>query len=237
MRTTGFDLGVLPKRNLPTIHNRVYYDNEGGRRWEMSSTPEQFDLLSPRPKDLPENYLNAKAFLISAMSLEAQEELVSWLNKHTKSIIALDPQEGYVVGNERRLKSMISGIEIFLPSEVEVKMMLGHQNWPVAARELAAMGPQIVVIKRGEKGVLVYDRENDMYFQQSPIPGEVVDTTGAGDAFCGGFMAAYVHDPQDLPKAARAGSISASFAISSFGMTTLLEAKLVDGLRLLKELT
>ena len=135
-----------------------------------------------------------------------------------------------------RLKSMISGVEIFLPSEVEVKMMLSHQDWAVAAQELAAMGPRIVVIKRGEKGVLVYDRENDMYFKQSPIPGEVVDTTGAGDAFCGGFMAAYLHDPQDLPKAARAGSISALFAISSFGMSTLLESKSVDGLRLVKEL-
>jgi len=236
MRTTGFDLGVLPERNLPTIHNRVYYDKEGGRHWEILSTPEQFDLLSPRPKDIPENYLHAKAFLISAMSLEAQEELVLWLNKHTKSVIALDTQEDYVVGNERRLKSMISGVEIFLPSEAEVKMMLGHQDWPVAAQELAAMGPRIVVIKRGENGVLVYDRENDIYFKQSPIPGRVVDTTGAGDAFCGGFMASYLHNPNDLPQAARSGSISALFAISSFGMTTLLESKSADGLRLVKEI-
>ena len=90
--------------------------------------------------------------------------------------------------------------------------------------------PELRKYKRylGKDGALVYERNSDDWFIQPAQPVQVVDTTGAGDAFCGGFMAAYLQDRNDLRQAARAGSISASFAVASFGMQALLDAQLEE---------
>jgi ribokinase len=100
---------------------------------------------------------------------------------------------------------------------------LGQQDLLAAARELADSGPPLVVIKNGKDGAFVYDRYSGDWFIQPAQTGKVVDTTGAGDSFCGGFMAAYLQNQKDLRRAARAGSISASFAVASFGMQALLD--------------
>jgi ribokinase len=225
MRATGFDLENLPLRDVPTIRTRIFYDAQGGRRWEILASEQEFHILSPRPEDIPEHYLRAQAFLILAMTLAAQENLIEWLRKHTPATLALDTQEDYVVGNEKRVLDLVPQVDIFMPSAVEVVQLLGHRDWLRAAQEFTNMGAKIVVIKCGEEGVFVLNRETGEWFEQVPVSTKIADTTGAGDAFCGGFMAAYIQDPADLRKAALAGSISASFAIASFGMDALLKAK------------
>lgn len=229
MRTTGFDPEIMPVRDIPVIRNRIFYDAHGGRRWEVLASEEAFNILSPRPEDIPEHFCKAQSHLILAMSLDAQENLIQWLRKNTKSTLALDTQEDYVAGNEDRILSLVSLVDVFMPSAVEVVQLLGHHDWTVAAAEFANLGPKVVVIKLGAEGVLVFDRETgDRLEQESLAEKEVVDTTGAGDAFCGGFMAAYLLDPYDLKRAALAGTISASFAVASFGMDALLKAKPTD---------
>ena len=224
MRAAGFDPQELPLRQAPTIRNRIYYDAQGGRRWEILATEEEFHILSPTPQDIPPSYLQAEAFLILAMTLRAQEALLPWLREHTRAIIALDTMEDYVSGNETRIRRLIPQVDIFMPSTSEAGKLAGHSDWLAAARQFAAMGPSLVVIKTGEEGALVYERKADSWFQQPATPVKVVDTTGAGDAFCGGFMAAYLQDPADLRRAARLASISASYAVASFGMNALLSA-------------
>lgn len=214
----------LARRPVETIRNRVYYDSSGGRRWELFCTDEAFDILSPRPEDLPQAYRQAQAYLISAMSLEAQEELVSWLRDHTTALIALDTKEDYIAGNEERLWALIGRLDIFLPSAAEVVQLVGHADWSLAAQMFSASGPQTVVIKRGADGALIYDGSTYTWFNQPALPLRVVDATGAGDAFCGGFLAGCVQDSSDLRRAARMGAISSSYAIADFGMDGLLAA-------------
>ncbi|MDX1413788.1 MAG: PfkB family carbohydrate kinase [Candidatus Promineifilaceae bacterium] len=235
MREVGFDPHTLPLREMPVIHNRVYYDADGGRRWENNTTLEEFRILSPCPEDIPPSYLDAEAFLILAMALEAQEELISWLKEHTKAIVALDTQEDYVAGNEERIRRLISQVDICLPSTIEVTNLLGHADLPEAAQEIAEFGPPLVVIKNGKDGALIYDCGSDSWFIQPAQPGQVVDTTGAGDSFCGGFMAAYLQNGNDLRRAALAGSISASYAVASFGMKALLGARSEDADQILQQ--
>lgn len=228
MSRAGFDPRLQPRREGQGMHNRIYYDAEGGRRWENTTTLAEFDDLSPQPGDIPASYLGAKAFLVLAMTLTAQEKMVSWLREHTTAIVALDTLEEYVIGNEERLKRLLSRVDICMPSAIEVTRLLKHDDFPAAAQQLAESGPAVVVIKNGKDGALVYDRDAGELFIQSAQSGPVVDTTGAGDAFCGGFMAAYVQSGGDLQQAARAGSISASYAVASFGMAALLAANPED---------
>lgn len=222
IRDANLSVAGLPARDCPTLHNQVVYDDSGGRDWTLYNAPEDFDTLSPRSGDVPEAFLGADRVLISAMALSAQEDLVPFFKRQTTARVALDPQEDYIAGNVPRLAALISAVDIFLPSEDEVTKLTGCRDWSRAARQFAGMGPRIVVIKRGGAGALLYDAARDMEFHLPPCPGApVVDTTGAGDSFCGAFMAALGTHPPEI--AALAGAAAASFTVAGYGAAPLLE--------------
>ncbi|KKC32813.1 carbohydrate kinase family protein [Devosia psychrophila] len=220
----GLSVAGMARRDLPTLHNRVAYEANGDRTWTLYASEEAFDVLSPLPADIPVAFGNARAFLILAMTLPAQRRLVTTLKASRSAIVALDPQEDYIFGNEADLRAMIGQVDIFLPSAEEVRRLLATEDWSAAARSFAALGPRLIVIKLGTDGCLVYDAVNDVEFTVPAYPGaQVVDTTGAGDSFCGAFMAAYLQDPADLRGAARAGAVAASFTVGGYGVDPLFE--------------
>jgi sugar/nucleoside kinase (ribokinase family) len=217
----GWNLAGFPKRNVPTTRNWIVYEYDGRRTWIIRSDPDDFYELSPISVDVPPSFLSAKAFLILAMDLKAQEELAPFL-KSQGAIVALDPQEDNIVGNQAIVFEMLKSIDIFLPSQEEVHRLLGHRDYERAAREFSEYGSRVVVIKLGSEGALIYDKDLQRYWHIPVYPTTVVDTTGAGDSFSGGFMAMYVKS-RDLLKSGLAGAVSASFAIEDFGHTHMLK--------------
>jgi ribokinase len=107
-------------------------------------------------------------------------------------------------------------VDVFLPSEQEVRSLLGAVGLWEAATLFGEAGPEVVVIKVGGKGSLVYDRHSQRRWRVPAYPVDVVDVTGAGDAYCGGLMVGYeeTHDPL---LAACYGAVSASFVLQGFG--------------------
>ncbi len=219
----GWEIAGMPRRNVPSIRNWIVYETNGDRTWIPRHDAANFYELSPLPQDIPQQFLDARAFMILAMELEAQEKLAPFL-KSRGSLVALDPQEDYIAGNHKRIFDLISHVDIFLPSQVEVLRLLGHTEYERAAREFASHGCRIVVIKLGAAGSLIYDARSDQFISIPIYPVKVVDTTGAGDAFCGGFMTTYAKSG-DLLSAGLAGAVSASFAIEDFGLTHLFDIK------------
>lgn len=220
------DLG-LPRRDIPTLHNRVAYSHTGDRTWTLFSSDANFDALSPTPEDIPEAYRAAEAFLVLAMTLPAQERLVAHLKATTSALVALDPQEDYIAGNEAALRRLIAQVDLFMPSAEEVRRLLGHEDWPAAAETFAAMGPATVVIKLGAEGCLVHHKGETLH--QPAAPAFVRNATGAGDCFCGAFVASLVADGSDLKRAAERGATAASLAITDYGVVTMLRAAVAAG--------
>jgi sugar/nucleoside kinase (ribokinase family) len=220
----GLGLEGMPTRPLPTLHNRVTYQDTGEREWTLYASDSAFDILSPLPSDIPSAYRKAQAFLILAMTLPAQQRLVADL-KASGAVVALDPQEDYIAGAEAEILRMISDVDIFMPSQVEVRRLTGSSDWTRAARYFAEAGPKIVAIKLGADGSLIHDARVGSIVHVPAYPmTSVVDTTGAGDSYCGAFMAAYLDAPHDLIGAARVGAVAASFTISGYGVDPLFEA-------------
>jgi ribokinase len=217
------DLG-LPPRDLPSLHNRIDYHEDGSRIWTLFNGEEAFHILSPTPDDIPQLYRGADAFLVLAMTLQAQVDLVTALKRDTRALVALDPQEDYIAGNEKILKALIGQCDIFMPSAEEVRQLLQHEDWSDAARTLSELGPRIVVLKLGADGSLIYDRESGREIRVPALAANIVDTTGAGDSFCGAFMAALLQENCDLETAARAGSTAASFTVAGYGVDPLFAA-------------
>lgn len=218
---TGTDPASLPVRGLPTVRNVIHYAADGGRRWTLITGDDHFEAMSVWPQDVAPSDLDADGVLLSAMGLRAQVALAVWLRPRTDAVIYFDPQEDYIAGHQDELLEAVTACDVFLPSEVEAVALAGTDDLGRAAAHFLDLGPSVVVIKRAERGCLVATTTGMV-----PVPVDAVvpvDSTGAGDAFCGGFATRHLAtgDPVD---AARAGSRAARTAVGGPGITALVSA-------------
>jgi sugar/nucleoside kinase (ribokinase family) len=197
----------------------------------VDSTPGQdvqhFTPLAVRPSDLPTSYLGARAAhlcpqgWVSHRTLaRACAQLGMW--------VSLDPGERYVRTElADQVVSLLRWVDAFLPSEREVELLMGQgDHWKAACR-FAEAGPSVVVIKAGSKGSLVYDHRARKCWMAPAYPTDVVDVTGAGDAYCGGFMVGYA-ETQDAMVAGCYGAVSASFVLEGHGALHALRHSRAD---------
>jgi ribokinase len=111
---------------------------------------------------------------------------------------------------------MMRQVDFFMPSREEARRLLGGDDPERAAREFAQVGTPGVVIKLGADGSLVYDKASAQLTHVPIYPAQVIDVTGAGDAYCGGFLAGYLETRNPL-QAACYGTVSASFCVENLG--------------------
>ena len=233
LKDVGAGLDGSVRRSVPTIRNWVLHEKDGRRTWVLRTDPTLNYELSPRYSDIPEIYRGARAFHIAAMDMGAQGELASLLRRND-ILVALDSEESYIPGNEKRFDELLRKVDVFLPSAVEARQLVGHTDYERAARELATIGPTIVAIKLGADGAIVYERSRDLGVHVAAYPAAFVEGTGAGDAFCGGFMAGLVCDLSPAEAAVRA-TVAASFAVEAVGWLPLLAITRADAERRLRE--
>jgi sugar/nucleoside kinase (ribokinase family) len=138
----------------------------------------------------------------------------------------------WIEGKRDDLLKTIEAVDILLVNESEARLLARERNLVLAAHIIPDMGPAIVVIKRGEYGALLFTRHGAVEEQFAapalPLP-KIVDPTGAGDSFAGGFLGylARVGDlsPQTLRQAMICGSVMASFNVEAFGCERLQNLK------------
>jgi sugar/nucleoside kinase (ribokinase family) len=221
LRHAGLNPTELPRRDEPTIRNTVTYAADGSRIWDLRTGPAHFDRMSVYPVDVPAHYLQCAGILVLAMSVGAQVALVPWLRANTDATIYLDLEEDGIADHEAILLQAVASCDVFLPSEIEARLLSGTRDLESAARQFAELGPSCVVIKRAEHGCLVLA---DGHLTEVPTePMTAVDPTGAGDAFCGAFAAAHLRRA-DAVAAARTATMAARLAIGGFGVEALLQA-------------
>lgn len=137
--------------------------------------------------------------------------------------ITADP--GWQLGTRRldEITPILARLDAFLPSEVELRSLVPSAGLAEALATLAARCAGAVAVKLGPKGVLVWDRATSAPVQVPAERAETVDPTGAGDSFCGGFLAGLV-ETGDPVTAARYGAISAARIVAHFGADGALPA-------------
>lgn len=218
----GINITDLPTRDLPTVRNVIEYEPDGSRTWHLQCSEADFDRMSVYPDDVSASILTADGIVLLAMSLAAQLTLTPWLRSQTGATLYLDVQEDYLQGNRAALHQMISCCDVFLPSEIEARALTGYDDLAAAAAALQDLGPQTIVITQAERGVLLLTGDGPAL----EIAVEMVDpldSTGAGDAFCGAFAAVHLRT-KDPIAAVEAGAAAARIAIGSYGIDGLLAA-------------
>lgn len=214
----GIDVSAIRRVPGPTVHYRVTYRADGSRTFEWIGAEERLLLTSPVAADYAA--LRGASWLhIAAMPIDSQE-IAAMAARAAHVPYSLDPHEEYVVGVKDRVAAMVRGAA-FLPSELEVRLLfpdlaplrpldLARQ----AAERLDAWEPAAVAIKVGEVGSVV--RAGGRTHHIPALDVEVVDPTGAGDAYCGGFAAGWLRTG-DAVIAAGCGTVAAAATIGAFG--------------------
>jgi fructoselysine-6-P-deglycase FrlB-like protein/sugar/nucleoside kinase (ribokinase family) len=210
----------------PTVRNWVVYETNGERHWIYRTPRERSREVAIQPGDLPIEWLEVElppVVHVAAMPLEAAEAIVDTVRRISpRAIITLDTHEDYVVDYRQRLRALAAKVDAFLPSRSELADLVGYDDPHRALTSLSALPTPMIVVKMGAEGVLVWDKAQGTLHEVGVAHGPVVDVTGAGDAFCGGFAAGLSlgYGPVE---SARRGTISASYAVAGFSSMRLTD--------------
>jgi sugar/nucleoside kinase (ribokinase family) len=126
----------------------------------------------------------------------------------------------------QRLWDVVKSVDIFMLNDEEVMQLTNKTDIYDAANQLLENGPSVIIIKQGGNGALLAYADVRVQIPVFPID-KIIDPTGAGDSFAGGFIGHLVnHGKDDLIEAVITGAAVASFTVSGFGVDSLLEANM-----------
>jgi glucosamine--fructose-6-phosphate aminotransferase (isomerizing) len=206
------------------VRNWVLYEAGGHRHWVYRTPPQRSAEVAVDPDDLPARWLDAAAapvvHVAATSSLAAAERLVDALRRRRRdATVTLDTHEDWDRHARARVRALAAQVDVFAPSREELAVLLGDDDPERALAELRGWGVRAAVVKLGAQGALCWDGGATAVLVPAPA-GPAVDTTGAGDAFCGG-LAAGLALGLDLVEAARRGAGSAGIAIAGSGSLRL----------------
>ena len=154
---------------------------------------------------------------------DLQHQVLQQMEERPKLVVG-DTMDFWIERKAKALANLISSVDTLMVNEGEARLLAGETNLVRAARQLLRRGPHMLVVKRGEYGAIGFT--SDAIFAAPAYPLEtIVDPTGAGDTFAGGFMG-YLAASGNLTmegfhRAMIVGSVMASFTVESFGLERL----------------
>lgn len=219
-----FDLSRCP-RVARTLRNWGLYEEDGTRHFLSRSAMRNWSEFSPRPEDASSGYQTAAH--IAPLPCNIAVELTRRLRKDGTLTISLDLDDHDLAGSVdvNAITKLLGETDLFLPSLQDVRTLLGGAETLENLRRLRSVAPDVrlIAIKCGTEGVIAHAAGASEWVRVPAAPAHLVSATGAGDAFCGGALAAFAREA-DVIEALLAGVISASFCVEGFGVAGLLAA-------------
>lgn len=186
----------------------------------------RFGPLAVRPSETPRSYLHARGAHLAPGEYVVHQTLPAMLRRNGVRFVTCDPSVRYMQpAFTEEVKQVVNGLDAFLPSEMEVRAFFGaglKDLWQ-AAEAFGALGARLVVIKLGARGQYVYETATRRKWHVPAYPARVRDVTGAGDAYCGGFLVGLA-ETEDPVQAALRGAVSASLVVEGVGALYALDS-------------
>jgi len=184
----------------------------------------QLNVLGDFDPIVPESYKNCEFLMLGNLMPAVQQKVLSQLSKRPK-LIVLDTMNFWMDIAMPELMETLKGIDVLTINDSEARQLSGEYSLVKAAQKILAMGPKVLVIKKGEHGALLFNKEEVFFAPALPLE-DVFDPTGAGDSFAGGFIG-YLAKTKDISfenmkRAIIFGSAMASFTVEKFGTERLI---------------
>jgi sugar/nucleoside kinase (ribokinase family) len=222
LRGRGIDLEGLTRESGRTFRWKGRYGYELNEAQTLDTQLNVFQAFSPK---LPEAYRDTPYVFLGNIHPELQAQVLDQVR--APKLVAADTMNFWINGSRAALLKTLKRVNLLFVNDAEARQLAGEHNVVKAARAILGMGPQRVVIKRGEYGALLFDHGHIFACPAFPLA-EVFDPTGAGDTFAGGFMGALATsagnlDAGVLRRAMVMGSVMASFTVEKFSLERLRE--------------
>ena len=223
MKAKGIDIqGIQIKAGEKTFFWSGRYHNDMNSRDTLVTELNVLEHFNPI---IPQAFQGADYLMLGNLSPQVQRMVIERMEKRPK-LIAMDTMNFWMDIALEELKKTMALVDVLIINDEEARQLSGVYSLVKAAKIIRSMGPQIVIIKKGEHGALLFHEENMFFAPALPLE-DVFDPTGAGDTFAGGFMG-YIAATDDfsfenMKRAIIAGSALASFCVEKFGTQRLLE--------------
>ena len=216
--TSGIDI----KADGKTFFWSGKYKNDMNTRDTLVT---ELNVLGDFDPKVPKNYQNADVLMLGNLSPVVQSSVIDQMENKPK-LIVMDTMNFWMDIMLSDLKNTISKVDVLTINDEEARQLSGEYSLHVAAKKIMKMGPEYLIIKKGEHGAFLFNKDNIFYAPALPLE-EVFDPTGAGDTFAGGFCG-YLAKTNDfsfanMKNAVIAGSALASFTVEKFGTEKLQE--------------
>ncbi len=195
------------------------YEQDMNNRRSLSTA---LNVLADFSPQLPESYRRAPFLFLANISPSLQLDVLSQMKK--PRFVLLDTMDLWINNTKPELLRVMQRVTMMALNESEARHLTGERGLVRAARHLLKAGPRYVVVKKGEHGSILFTKKGFFLMPAFPLE-NVVDPTGAGDTFAGGFLGALARsgDLSDggIRKAMLYGSIVASFGVEDFSLNRL----------------
>lgn len=181
-----------------------------------------FEHFNPK---VPEAYRSSDLLFLANIHPSLQLEVLNQVER--PKVVALDTMNLWIDITRKELLDVLAKVDILLINDSEAEMLTGKRNLVEAAAELKKMGPHTLCLKQGEHGAMLMRDEQVFAVPAYPFC-TVVDPTGAGDCFAGGFLGYLDKNPStdfaNLKKAMVYGSVMGSYAVEGFSVDSVVAA-------------
>lgn len=228
LRDKGMNLTSLIKENGATFKWEGEYKGNLNAALTLNT---ELGVLSAFMPSISEQQKDIKYIFLANVDPDIQMHLLK--SMRSSHFVGLDSMNFWIKHKKSALLRLLKEVNIYVANDQEARDLSGESNLIKAAKKLSAFGPKMVLIKKGEHGAMFYSK--DFIFSSPAYPTDkVIDPTGAGDTFAGGFMGylAKVKEisPAAIKKAIVYGTVAASFNVEDFGVnkTSLLTLKDIE---------
>ncbi|MCR4395380.1 MAG: PfkB family carbohydrate kinase [Candidatus Saccharicenans sp.] len=226
LRARGVDLAGLKIKKGKTFYWHGRYGHDPNQRTTIKT---ELNVLREFRPVLPPDYRRAEIVFLSNLDPESHDFILDQLP--AVRLVAMDTIRFWIENKPEALLQAIHRVDILFVNDEECRLIARELNLVRAGRKLRAAGPKIIVVKKGEHGAMLFGQNFVFGVVANPCE-QVVDPTGAGDAFAGAFLG-YLDstgrfNQRELRKAAVYGNLVASLVIEDFGVEGLLRADQLD---------
>jgi sugar/nucleoside kinase (ribokinase family) len=229
LKSRHVDLRGLKVRPGKTFHWEGRYEKDPNLRTTVRTELNVFKDFRP---EVPAAYAGADIVYLANIDPDGHEFILRQFRK--PRLLAMDTIRFWIETKREALLRELGRIDLLFANDEEARLLSGEQNLIAAGQALVGYGPRLVILKKGEHGALVFGKRFLSGVLAHPCP-HVIDPTGAGDAFAGGFLG-YLDRAgslvrRNIRRAAVYGSVLASFAIEDFGIDRFrtLDCAAVEG--------
>lgn len=215
----GIDTSGLERRKGKTFRWRGEYGFDLNTARTLATELNVFSEFSPRIRS---EHRDREFLFLGNIDPDLQRSVLEQVSR--PRLVVCDTMNFWIENRPDALRRTLALVDVLVINDAETRQLAGEPNLIRAARKVLSWGPKVLVIKRGEYGVLMMDGNSTFGAPAFPLE-EVYDPTGAGDSFAGGlvgYLAATGRtDDGAMRRAIVFGSVMASFNVSEFGLRRL----------------